>query len=140
MQYKTGDIWDLAKDGWIVVTTNTEVKKNGRAVMGAGIAKEAAIRFPNLPKDLGNHIQLRGDMLYVKFPVICFPTKHDWRESSKLEWIEKGCKELSCLDLDGPIYLPRLGCGLGGLNWEREVRPVVDSLLEGDRFILVSQP
>jgi len=25
------------------------------------------------------------------------------------------------------------------LNWEKQVRPIVDSLLEGDRFILVSQ-
>lgn len=27
-----------------------------------------------------------------------------------------------------PLYMPRIGCGLGGLNWDTEVGPVVDKI------------
>lgn len=27
-----------------------------------------------------------------------------------------------------PLYIPKVGCGLGGLNWDDEVRPVVEQL------------
>ena len=29
-----------------------------------------------------------------------------------------------------PLYMPRIGCGLGGLDWESEVRPLVEILEE----------
>lgn len=29
-----------------------------------------------------------------------------------------------------PIYMPRIGCGLGGLDWDSEVGPVVEKLCE----------
>ncbi len=25
-----------------------------------------------------------------------------------------------------PIYMPRIGCGLGGLNWDADVKPIVE--------------
>jgi O-acetyl-ADP-ribose deacetylase (regulator of RNase III) len=28
-----------------------------------------------------------------------------------------------------PVYMPRIGCGLGGLAWERDVQPVVEAVL-----------
>lgn len=30
--------------------------------------------------------------------------------------------------LDLPIYMPKIGCGLGGLGWEIEVLPIVERL------------
>jgi O-acetyl-ADP-ribose deacetylase (regulator of RNase III) len=27
-----------------------------------------------------------------------------------------------------PLFLPKIGCGLGGLNWETDVRPILDNL------------
>ena len=33
-----------------------------------------------------------------------------------------------------PIYMPRIGCGLGGLDWEREVAPIVEKISESYRF------
>jgi len=146
MKYAKGDIWQIAHDadGWVVVPTNTTLRRDGNAVMGAGMAKEAARRFPELPKELADHIRLLNDILFVHRPVICMPTKHNWRDPSRLEWIERGCTELSSfarllssVGHGNTIFLPTLGCGLGGLDWERQVRPVVDSLLEGDRFVLV---
>lgn len=28
------------------------------------------------------------------------------------------------------VYIPKIGCGLGGLNWEKDVRPIIDTLAE----------
>ncbi len=149
MQYLSGDIWEKATEanGWVVVTTNTMIRGDGLAVMGAGIAKEAAQRFPDLPSRLATHIVRWGDRIYIDNEVICLPTKRDWRQPSKLEYVEQGCRELlelaRVLEIVGnqrSILLPKLGCGLGGLNWERQVRPMMDALLESERFILVSKP
>lgn len=29
---------------------------------------------------------------------------------------------------DLPIYIPKIGCGLGGLDWDNEVRPVIENI------------
>lgn len=146
MQYTTGNLWEVAATrGWVVVTTNTTLRRDGSAVMGAGLAKEAVERYPGIDVRLGKHINVFYDRLYIEKPVICLPTKRDWKRNSRMIWIEKGCHELvdfgrilKDLGNTDPIYLPKLGCGLGGLNWEREVRPVMDAILEDDRFVLVS--
>jgi len=31
---------------------------------------------------------------------------------------------------DLPIYMPRIGCGLGGLDWDTEVGPIVEKINE----------
>lgn len=147
MLYKTGDIWSMAP-GFVVIPTNTVTRKgDGTAVMGAGLALDAAKRHPELPKKLGDHI-LRWDCRpFVYQNIICIPTKYNWNQPSRLDLIASGCRELvlladvfKALGNNDLILLPKLGCGLGGLNWERQVRPVMDALLESERFILVSQP
>lgn len=35
-----------------------------------------------------------------------------------------------CVGLDLPLFIPPVGCGLGGLDWEQEVGPVVYELHE----------
>jgi hypothetical protein len=147
MKYTLGDMWDLAyrSNGFVVVTTNCCVRSDGKAVMGAGVAKDAAVRFPYLPSRLGKHINQLGQQVFIDNRIICLPTKTDWKLPSSLELIERGCIQLAMfgrlLESVGAtheIFIPKLGCGLGGLDWEKQVRPVVDSILEGDRFILVS--
>jgi hypothetical protein len=29
-----------------------------------------------------------------------------------------------------PLYMPRIGCGLGGLDWDKDVGPVLEHLAE----------
>lgn len=29
-----------------------------------------------------------------------------------------------------PLYMPKIGCGLGGLNWEADVKPIVEKWAE----------
>jgi len=60
-----GNIWDLAPDyDAVVITTNGYVKKNGEAVMGRGIAKEAKEIFPDLPLKLGKRITEHGNFCF----------------------------------------------------------------------------
>jgi len=64
MKEITGDIWDFYEKGfWIVITTNGNVKDNGEAVMGKGIALQARQRYPLLPSMLGKGILEIGNCL-----------------------------------------------------------------------------
>ena len=74
------------------------------------------------------HIFELGSMLNPKF-VINFATKRDWRANSRYEDIEAGLKALVTdvrrLGITS-IAVPPLGCGLGGLDWNR-VRPMIET-------------
>lgn len=122
------------------VTTNGVVKNNGSLVMGAGVAKEAAKRFPELPHLLGQLVDERGNHVFVfdQFGVASFPTKHHWKENSDLQLIEQSCRELVWLSKKWDfVLLPRVGCGMGGLDWENEVKPLVSKYFTSDKFIIV---
>lgn len=59
-----GNLWDFHRtdlECFIVIPTNGVLKANGDAVMGAGLAKQAAQRFPTLPKLLGQAIRDTGN-------------------------------------------------------------------------------
>ena len=128
---------------------NWTTKRNGDAVMGAGVAKQAAERWPWLPASLGNFI-IRGDGPAVLtfqahkddvpglFHVVCVPTKHDWRQPSTLGLVELGVRTLIPQVNRSrwqTVALPRLGCGLGGLRWE-DVEPVLARYMD-DRFVVL---
>lgn len=129
------------------VTTNGIVKRNGYAVMGAGIAKEADQRFACSGK-LGRLLTKSGNHVYDlceaqgnggSFRLISFPTKHHWKDNSDMTLIRQSAEELSALcDQMGiqTCYLTPPGCGCGRLNWTTQVEPVLSSLLD-DRFIIV---
>lgn len=142
-----GNIWNLKGDA-ICITTNGFVKKNGEAVMGAGIAKEAAKQFPTLPKQLGNLIKEHGNHVYsfwnlykiydgesgdiIEKDIVSFPVKHNWFEKADMELIRRSAKELIQQVNFGywnKVLLPRPGCGNGKLQWEdvkREIQPILD--------------
>lgn len=55
-------------------------------------------------------------------------TKDDWRDPSKLEWVERILTNLPKAVERGQVKslaIPPLGCGEGGLSWEKEVGPLV---------------
>lgn len=52
--------------------------------------------------------------------IINFPTKRDWRNDSRLEDIISGLDDLAKVIIElkiESIAIPRIGCGLGGLDW-----------------------
>ncbi len=53
------------KPNAIVITTNGAVKKSGEAVMGRGCAKQAADKWPHIPKKLGALIRKNGNIAQV---------------------------------------------------------------------------
>ena len=137
---KVRNIFDEPGDA-VCVTTNGIVKTNGEAVMGAGIAKEANVRY-GVAAILGKKISAGGNHCYVlgKFDhknLVSFPTKYDWRADSSLELIEQSCRELVELADNNHwhvILLPMVGCGCGKLD-SNTVINLLASLLD-DRFIL----
>jgi len=73
-----------------------------------------------------------GALLGLKY-IVNFPTKKHWRGKSKYEYIESGLQALVA-EVEGrgihSIALPPLGCGLGGLDWDR-VRPMIEAAFGG---------
>lgn len=68
----------------LVVTTNGFVTSNGKAVMGRGIAKQIADKFPEVPYILGSKIKNGGNTVHVikavpnKTVLLSFPVKPDY--------------------------------------------------------------
>ena len=135
----------------VCVTTNGMIKRNGDAVMGAGIAKEANERF-HLAGKLAEYLRKYGNRPFnmgivkhevteVQFKIITFPTKHDWKNNSDLNLIRDSAINLIKICDKWHItkcYLPPVGCANGKLDWETQVYPVLAPLLD-DRFVVVKR-
>jgi len=136
-----GDLWDFHAQGhYICITTNGAIRRDGACVMGRGIAKQVAQKFPGFPIEVGNHIKRSGNTpgIFQEHRLISFPVKHHWSEVADLELIERSARMLQMgirTAEIGHVYLPRPGCGNGHLQWS-EVWPVVASILD-DRFTVV---
>ena len=147
IQKVKGDIWDyLRGSNRIVIPTNGLVKSNGAAVMGRGLADQCRHRYPTMPRLLGGKIEKDGNHVFeFALPrgrswvhLITFPVKTNWWEPAQLSLIERSTQELK--ELVGIrnflVYLPRVGCGNGGLKWE-DVQPILLGTLD-ERFIVVT--
>jgi len=63
--------------------------------------------------------------------IINFPTKRHWRGKSKIEDIKSGLESLEeeiRLRKIKSIAIPPLGCGLGGLDWQK-VKPLIQAAM-----------
>ena len=147
MREASGDLWRIPADARCI-TTNGVVKSNGSRpstlVMGAGVAAQAATKYPTLPQIWGAKVLASGNAVYhAAFEtnnLVSFPTKHDYREKSSLPLIQLSCEQLmSLIDQMGwrDVVLPRPGCGLGGLHWESQVKPAIETRLD-NRVIVIT--
>lgn len=151
------DLWSGIKTGNAVcITTNGDITKDGRAVMGRGTALQARERFPGVDamfgeqlKQYGNHChavglgELRGPgKQFHDWYLVAFPTKHHWRDrTSNLDLIARSAEELVFLtDLHylKEVYLPRPGTLNGKLDWLQVVTSGALDCLD-ERFIVVYQ-
>lgn len=119
-------------------------------VMGKGIALQFKKAYPKnfklYEKACRHHEVMPGKMLIFqtellsnpKF-IINFPTKRDWKHSSRYEDIESGltalADEIQKLQIKS-IAIPPLGCGLGGLDWKK-VKPMIEHALNPLPDVLV---
>lgn len=100
---------------------------NCLGAMSRGLALEFKLRYPrmnNVYITLCAAKVIRPGKVWLwqaaDYMVINFPTKDDWRNPSKLEWIKSGLEDLARLADQNrwkTIACPALGCGLGGLDF-----------------------
>jgi hypothetical protein len=137
-----GDIWEYLGKAVIAVTTSGSVSRSGKAVMGRGVATQAALRFPDLPERLGLLLEQGGNHVHdVGEGIVSFPVEVSAWACPELRLISQSARELRELaDLKGweMVLVPRPGCGGGGLEWQ-EVRPLLEEYFD-DRFVVISAP
>lgn len=109
-------------------------------VMGKGIAKDFKLIYPEMFQEYQHLCETKqleiGKLSLYRTPhkwVLNFPTKRHWRNPSKLEYIEAGLKAFvngySANSITS-VAFPPLGCGNGELNWEHQVRPLMEKYLK----------
>jgi len=147
-----GDFWEVCHSyDALCCTTNLVVKSsNGNLVMGAGIAKQFAQRFPCLPRIWGRRTEEmleRKDVWVTPIvtPIdsdqfaVAIPTKIHWRNKSDISLIKRSIYHLAVIAKAlgwKKVLLTRPGCGNGGLNWETEVKPNIEKFLD-DKFDVI---
>lgn len=147
IKFVTGDFFDYNAD----IRINTV---NCVGVMGAGVALLFKNKYPDMFEEYQKacqnkevqpgkpHVWHDNDM-FSKMTIINFPTKVHWKDPSEYDYIEKGLKWLKVYLSDkknSTITLPALGCGHGGLDWERVKGMINNYLGESITNILVFEP
>ncbi len=132
LTYVQGDLFTSPAS----VLTNTV---NTVGVMGKGIAKDFKYFYPEMftrYQQLCEADELTiGTLCYYRAhhkSVLNFPTKRHWRQRSRLEDIEAGLVTFVNTYTEhsiSSIAFPQLGCGNGELDWEGEVRPLMEEYL-----------
>lgn len=107
-------------------------------VMGAGIALEFKLRYPEMFKKyeemcVNGEYKVGRPKLHKldNIDILNFPTKNHWRAPSKMEWIEEGLEYFSNNYKKASITsiaFPKLGTNNGGLEWEK-VKTVMEEYL-----------
>lgn len=148
MEYLKGNLLE-ANTQALVNTVNTV------GVMGKGIALQFKERFPMNFKiyaeackkgemKIGQMLVVKEHFLDGEVIVINFPTKTEWFKKSQYDYIEQGLKDLANVIVEYKIQsiaIPPLGCGNGGLNWDK-VKMLIDKYLShlSDVSIQVYEP
>jgi O-acetyl-ADP-ribose deacetylase (regulator of RNase III) len=131
LRYVAIDLFDSPAQT-LVNTVNTV------GVMGKGIAQTFKRLYPDMYRAYRTFCHEGrldiGQLYLYKTPnkwVLNFPTKRDWRNPSRLEWIEAGLEKfVQTYAARGisSISFPQLGTGNGGLAWS-DVQPLMDRYL-----------
>jgi hypothetical protein len=140
MRLSQGDMWSVFEQADLfLVTTNHVVTRDDKLVMGAGIARQALDRFPDLDKALGKAVLAAGTpyglLVSPRWPEAklgAFQTKGEWKAGASpalinfsthmlLEWCEE--------HPTAQVHLNMPGVGLGGLPLE-VVLPILEPLLD----------
>ena len=107
---------------------------NTVGVMGKGLALQFKEKFPenfNKYKKYCNSKDFTvGKLLIITEndkKIINFPTKIHWKDKAKLKFIEDGLEKLKIAIEKRNIKsvaMPKIGCGLGGLDWNTVFREI----------------
>ena len=110
--------------------------------LGTGLALKISSKWPDAQKHFkqfarGNKFQ-GGDLFVVASSrnrpgIIYIATQPDMYQAS-LSFLNRGLRKLEryCVKREiESVALPKIGCGLGKLDWETEVKPLMMKFLEG---------
>jgi len=124
---------------------------NTVGVMGKGIAKDFKAIYPDMFREYQKLCESKkltiGKLWLYKTPnkwILNFPTKTTWKQPAKVEYIESGLETFVRMYAKKgitSIAFPPLGCGNGELDWENQVRPIMEKYLKRlpiDIFIFTS--
>lgn len=145
--YEHGDLWSAFRGtDLFCFTTNSILRRDGRLVMGAGVARQARDRIPGLDLRLGARIRELGAASAVYGLIVLEPepcasserrpllgalqTKVQFRDPSPLDLVALSVRELAGWMHSHPgsrVDLPFPGIGLGGLD-PTDVQPILDPL------------
>lgn len=113
---------------------------NTVGIMGKGIAKTFKSVYPDMFKTYQLLCEQRkidvGKLWLYKTSnkwILHFPSKKHWRSPSKPEYIKQGLESFrkNYADLGiTSVAFPPLGCGNGELDWEMQVRPIMEEYLQ----------
>ena len=130
--YLTGNL--LKSPAQVLVNTVNVV-----GVMGKGIAAQFKSAYPDMFEAYREHCESGeltiGKLFLYKTPnkwILNFPTKKHWRQPSQVAFIESGLRKFTeHVDdlLISSIAFPELGCGNGGLDFETQVKPIMEKYL-----------
>ncbi len=143
---KPGNIWKSNADV-ICIPTNSDINMMGELIMERGVALEVTEFNSNVSFYFAKHVERRGNTPCLFRtdinPNFCsLPIKHKCRDNPELSLIKRSIElMIAIMDTDKKnflrIALPRPGCEHGELDWENEVKPVIEPLLD-NRFIVYS--
>ena len=135
-----GDIWEYADRAVIAITTNGSLTPDGRAIFGRGVARQAALRYPELAYKSGRLLAEGGNHVFdLGGGIVTFPVEETPWSQPDLRIIARSAEELRLLaDRSGweRIVVPRPGCGGGGLAWQ-DVKPLLEACFD-HRFLVIS--
>lgn len=112
---------------------------NCKGIMGAGLALEFRLRYPTMYEDYvkkcnENKLSIGRPNIFKineNLWVLNFPTKHHWKDKSKLQYIEDGLayfrEHYSKIDIK-TVAFPKLGTSNGGLDW-KDVQILMENYL-----------
>ncbi len=136
MKRNKGNLWMMTAEAKVIPTNGVTKDAGGypkvaQAVMGAGLAKQVAQKWPALPFLLGARLEETGNRVYIfHVPmhlreslrclyIITFPTKHHWRDAGDYMLLKQSVEQLDdiavALGLKN-VLVPLVGTGLARLD------------------------
>lgn len=133
------DLWKYWKrpGHFVCISTNGFLKSDGCAVMGRGCALQAVKMLVGVDKILGDYIRKNGNVPGhiigpdAKYMLGILPVKHNFWEQADIRLIQRSVDWLwrtAGTGAETTFHVPRLGCGNGQRDWEREVKPLMKRL------------
>lgn len=142
--FKRGDMFTTSAQALVVAV-------NCVGVMGAGQAKQFAQHYPNAAKqyreDCATGNMRPGDVWDIHQgtedkSLFAAATKLHWKDPSKTLWVYQCVKAIHHImiqDFDvyglNSIAVPRLGCGLGGIEW-KDIEPTFQAYFEATDYLV----